>query len=73
MVGDVELEEGPAKRQEPQETTDRAAGRPGLAFALAEFGQSFEVNGFAGRLVTIRGGIHGRVCLMGCTMRIFIG
>ena len=57
-VGDVELEQGPAERQHPEEPADGAAGRAGLSFALAQFGQRFEVDAFAGGVVTI-GGIHG--------------
>ena len=56
-VGYVELEKGPAKRQQPEEPSDGAAGGAGLPLALAQLGQRFEVDGFAGGLVRI-GRIH---------------
>ena len=70
-VGDVELEERPAERQDPEEPADRAAGGTGLAFALTQLGQRFEVDGFVRRLVTV-GGIHGFVWPLACAMGVLL-
>ena len=53
MVGDIELEQGPAKGKHPEEPPDRSAGRTGFSFGLAQFGQRFEVDGLAGSVVAI--------------------